>query len=151
MRKQVIIIACCCLLCGCSSTSNEVVPTEQPDLHEVVTSITWDNKEIDIKSPVSSYQIDGDQLIIYPYNNSDKHITLKKVLISNCRFWDTVEKGFEKENLKKTDRYSIVTNKSGMTYGYMPISKTDAYIATTDTLPSSYAQELLDILCSTNT
>lgn len=139
------VIMLCLLLMGCSSepvTESPVIPDKRPVMSE------FSNGSISMNSitPRTSYEDSGDVVCIYPYNNSDEHITIEKILVSDCGFWTTVISEYsESNNLVKRDRYSLITLSDGTTYGYIANSEDTAYVLRSS-LPSSYVEAVLDNL-----
>ena len=153
MRKSVITVLCLCLLfiTGCDEEIEEPV-VESVDLRPITTSIVWDNKVIQNISPVSAFESSTDMLQIFPYNNNDKHITIRKIIVSDNGFWNTVMLGYEgTENIIVTEQYSLVTNNKECTFGYIPIDYEWAYIVYSETLPSSYVEYVMKVLCNSST
>lgn len=153
MRNKIIyLLAVCVLLTGCTSTNDVPKIVQENALHNVSDSIVWDNMCINAITPVCAFETQGDVLFIFPYNNNDSHITVRKILISNNGFWDTVKNSYnESDNIRETDKYSLVTTMSAETYGYIPIDDEYAYIVTTGTLPSSYVECILQSICNLST
>lgn len=139
------VVMLCLLLVGCSSepvTETPVVPDKRPVMSE------FSNGSISMNSitPRTSYEDSGDVVYIYPYNNSDEHITIEKILVSDCGFWTTVISEYsESNNLVVRDRYSLITLSDGTTYGYIANSEDTAYVLRSS-LPSSYVEAVLDNL-----
>lgn len=149
MQKQAIIctLLFTALLTGCGEQDTEPV-IETPPLHEITTSVVWDNLTLSQITPVTSIVVSGDSLDIFPYNDNDMHITVKRILISDNDFWQTVFNTQDTENTMTCDEYSLITTSSGATYGYLEIDEESAYIAFTDSLPSSYVWSALEMLCN---
>lgn len=151
-NKIIYLLAVCILLTGCTSTNDVTEIVQENALHNVSDSIVWDNMRIDAITPVCAFETQGDALFIFPYNDNDSHITVRRILISNNGFWDTVKNSYnESDNMRETDKYSLVTTTSAETYGYIPIDDEYAYIVTTETLPSSYVECILQSICNLST
>lgn len=151
-RKHVtLIIMLAILLTGCSKAET-VEPTEVVETAYAMDSIIWDNKTFNAFTPVMSFESTDTMLTIFPYYASDQYITIEKIIISDNAFWKSVIKQYsDTEDLVKKDKYSYVTSKEGVTYGYLDgDTKTSGYLVTSK-LPSSYVDAALKMLCSTST
>lgn len=136
-------------LSGCGK-EKEVVAKQ--DLYPIMSQTVWDDITITAITPVCSFISDADSLKIFPYNNKDVYISVKKVVISDNSFWKTVEAEYKSTaNIKKGDGYSLITNKEHVTYGYVLINKEYAYVTSAAKLPSSYVQEVCKVICKSST
>ena len=152
MRIKTLILICLFLLIlsGCGDEQVEE-SSAVLDLHPISDSTVWDNITIEAITPVTAFEINDDALKIFPYNNNDKHITMRKIVISRNGFWNTVETIYDgSDNLHVTSDYVLITMSNHCTYGYVPIDDEWAYIVSTESLPSSYVEAFLRMLCSTN-
>lgn len=148
MRKRFYLIVFAVLLltaCG----SEPVIEPEPVFLHQQSSSIVWDNLNINQITPCNAYEFNGADLQIFPYYNDTKYITIKKIILSNNNFWDTVTEPYkDSENYQAFDSCSLFTLNNGMTIGIKPIDDENAYVVFSDTLPSSYVRAVLKILCN---
>jgi len=153
-KKLGLVILCLVLLCGCTTSKENINDTEVTTTEEslpISESIVWENITISNITPVTSFEIRGDGLFIFPYNNNNTHITLRKIFISNNGFWDTVVSTVSVDNVIVSDfGYELVTLPNGNTLGYVPIDDESAYLVKTETLPSSYVELVLEQLCNGN-
>lgn len=137
------------LLVGCASETEPETQAFVPEvrLHEPSDSIVWQGVSVPAITPVTAFENDGDSLKIFPYYNNDGYISLRKVLVSNNEFWNTVISTYlDSANAIVRDKYSYATNDAGVTYGLYSVSETTAIVAET-TLPSSYVDRVLQTLC----
>lgn len=152
MQKLLSMLILCStiLLLGCSNKNEETVSV--PDLRPIQYSCEWDSVSVNSITPVSTFETEDDCLKIFPYNNSESYIKIEKILISNNGFWDTVVKEYkDTNNVRVLDNFSYVTTASKVTIGYLPLDDEYAYIVSSDTLPSSYVEKVLEMLCNTST
>ena len=137
-------------LCGCSK--KEVVPPPAPELRSVQTSTVWESVSINAITPVSAFEVEDACLKIFPYNNHEAYIKVEKILISGNGFWNTVTEDYkDTNNIRYVGNISYITIPNGKTMGYVPIDNEYAYLVSTDTLPSSYVEKVLVMLCNTST
>lgn len=149
-KLPLMLILCATLFAGCGSKSEETVTAA--DLRPIQSSCIWESVSINSITPVSAFETEGSCLKIFPYNNSESYIKIEKILISNNGFWDTVVKEYEDtNNMRVLDNFSYVTTASKVTIGYLPLDAEYAYIVSSDTLPSSYVEKVLEMLCNTST
>ena len=150
MRKTIAcFVVLYALLVGCASeTQPETqMPVSEVCLHEPSDSHVWQGITIPAISPVTAFEEYGDTLKIFPYYNDNAYISLRVVLVSGNDFWNTVTSTYlDSGNAIVKDQYSYVTTENGITYGLLPVSETAAIVAET-TLPSSYVDRILEMLC----
>ena len=152
MQKQKVALIAAIMaisISGCGS--EEVVVEESVELRPIVTSITWEDMTIESFTPVTSMEATDSELSIFPYNNDERHITIRKIIISDNSFWDTVLSTVGDNNVIKKKEYSVITLSSGESYGYMEVGEDSAFIAYSADLPSSYVASSLEVLCSADT
>lgn len=93
-----------------------------------------------------------DTLEIHPYYNSSEHITMKKILLSDLPYWETIkESQSETAVVKEYDKYELMTQADGSTYGYYKESDDTAIICYSFDLPSSYVKVVMDRICQQDT
>lgn len=118
---------------------------------EISESFIWDNKEIQSITPSTSFETSNEILKIYPCSEVDSYVEVKKIIISENKFWKSVKNQFkDSNNLVEKDAYSYITLSDGKTIGYLKNDKETAYTVTT-TLPSAYVDLVLKVLCNTST
>lgn len=153
-KLAIVLIGVTMLLCGCGKQEEEVVsePVPVSHLHEPTESIVWNNMLLNGITPVTSFESTDDTLTIFPYYDNDAHITVRKIIISDNAFWNSVISQYiDSDNIKYVNDYALVTNTDGKSFGYIGIDEKTAYIISTDTLPSAYVESTLKLLCNTNT
>lgn len=135
------------LLVGCTS-EEEIVVEEVPPLHSIQDSISWNSISMNGITPVCAFETIDDELKIFPYYDSDAHISMKRIFISGNGFWDTFTKDYtDTGNIKVTDKYTLITTNTGNSMVLINIDSETAYVVESDTLPSSYVQLVADALC----
>lgn len=140
-------------LCGCGDTDKgeEVVSTEE-SLHEISDSVVWDGMTIKSITPVCSFELNGDDLQIFPHYNNTAYINVVKILISDKAFWKTVSTPFiDTDNYIKANGYELITTEDGNTLAYIRNSEEYAYLVSSNTLPSGYVSLVAEVLCKSNT
>lgn len=136
------------MLVGCGKGREVPEPTVPADLRPIESSVVWDSIIFDSITPVTAFDVTDSELRIYPYNNSDRYITISKILKSRNRYWETAESTYtESGNVLKTDYYSLITLPTSITMGYVDCDDEYAFLVTSD-LPSSYVKLVLEELCS---
>lgn len=140
-------------LCGCGDTDKceEAVSTEE-SLHEISDSVVWDGMTIKAITPVCSFELDGDDLQIFPHYNNTAYINVVKILISDKAFWKTVSTPFiDTDNYIKANGYELITTEDGNTLAYIRSSEEYAYLVSSNKLPSGYVSLVAEVLCKSNT
>lgn len=153
MQKYSLVFVICLalFLTGCSNESVEE-PVVETELRQVTTNAVWDNRNFDSITPVCAFESTDECLKIFPYNNSEEYIKVEKILISSNGFWNTVTNEFkDTNNVRVLDNYSYITTSSKVTIGYYALDDEYAYIVSTETLPSSYVEKVLEMLWITST
>lgn len=144
MRKIICsTLLCLGLLCGCSK--EEVVEeVPMPDLTEISDSYTYYDIGVKAIGEHCGFAEVDDGFEIHPFNNSPKHISVKRILLSENNFWDTILLS-EKEDsvVLRGKKFSYFTTVDGTTYGYYEVADY-GYIFTSYDLPSSYVKAVLD-------
>lgn len=141
----------CISLGGCASDKEDTSVIETPPLHGTVTDIQWEGLSLQAITPVCSYELQDSDLDVFPFNDNDAHITMKKILFSGNGFWDTVIREYvNTDNLVVTDKYTYVTFTNGATYGLLMSDVDYGYLVFTESLPSSYVKLVLDTICNTS-
>lgn len=147
--KILTLLLLCSVLIGCGQET--VVETVEPELRPISTEIVWDGLSLETITPVTAVEASDSEINIFPYNNNDAHITVRRILISNNGFWNAAISTYkDSENFRSTAKYSYVTLADATTYGYLPIDEEYAYIVFSSDLPSSYVELVLDVLCNSN-
>lgn len=145
--KTGLILLSLCFLCGCGKVEEPDVVV-QPDLRPVMTEYTWNELSLKGITPVTSFEEQGDEINIYPYNNNEQHISIRKIFISSNNFWSTVTDSYSgTENCIKRDKYTFITFDNQTTVCYFPIDEESAYVLES-TLPSGYVDLTAKMLCS---
>ena len=151
MFKKLMFVLCLVCLTGCAS-KEEAVVTEPPPISEQASYAYFDELEVPAIGPVCGFVSKSDSLEIYPYYNYNAHITLKKMLISENGFWDTlISTQSEDFVLTAEESYTVITTPNGVTFGLLPIDDEWAYLVETDGLNSGYVRVLLNKLCLPST
>jgi hypothetical protein len=152
VQKQALVcLALSIAILVCISREAVKADSEENTLRPVNDSIMWEDITFQSFTPCSVLELSGEDLLVFPYCDNDAYITVKKVLISDNGFWDTVVSEItNEENIRNCQNYSYVTLSNGTTLGYLPIDDESAYVCYTSVLPSSYVESTLDILWSTS-
>lgn len=153
MRNITILITLLCILltgCGEKVKSTEP-PIEEPIVAEpasnIMDSFTWNNITFDNLFPATIYEETEDGLKIFPCYSKDSYILVRKIVISDNRFWESVINQFgDKNNIRETESYSYVTTSNGKTVGYIQIDDIFAFVVSTETLPGGYVDVVLSSL-----
>lgn len=146
---SLVLLICCTVFCGCSEKNETSVEEESKPLREISSEIVWNDLTLSPITPVCAFEINGGQLDIFPYNDSDFHISMKVIFTSDNKLWSSVKRNYNgSDNLQVYEPFSIVTVENGTTYGYMDRDENSAYLVSTETLPSSYVVRLLEELCN---
>lgn len=140
------------LLCGCSEEVEEPVAYEPPPISTQAEFGYLDTFTIEAIGSVCGFNNVTDGIEIYPHYNNPSHILLKKILISDNDFWETILSSQSEDFiLTKRDKYTLITTPTGVTYGYYPIDKEWAILASTKGLNSGYLTLVMDNLWKQNT
>ena len=138
------------LCCGCGKEKSDEEVVVVQDLRPISTEVTWDNISIKQITPVTAFETDASTTKIFPFNNSDKYITIEKIVISDNGFWETLSTGYkDTNNFKTADSWSLITTTDSISIGYLQLDEENAYIVKTNSLPSSYCILVLEQLCQT--
>ncbi|MCM1234394.1 MAG: hypothetical protein NC489_30200 [Ruminococcus flavefaciens] len=148
MKQSFGILLCLALLLtGCSSAEGEIVEPSVPDISEQMDTAAIFGIEFEAIGPVCGFIIEDDAVEIHPYYNSSEHIQLKKILLSDRLFWNTIKSSVQDSAVVVSgDNYDMITVDSGITYAYKQLDDNWALIAKSDTLPSSYVKAVMDRL-----
>lgn len=141
MHKIIFVILLAVLLTACGKEEEEL-PVEEPvaeiSYGTVATDFEWQDRIMPSLFGRSSYEISGDDIVIYPYSDSPNCLTVHPVLINDIDFWSAVESSYgDSAEIATVDDLRLL-RVNDVTYGYLPISEDVALIAYTDTLPSFY-------------
>ena len=151
MFKKLICVFCLVCLTGCAK-NKDIEVVETPPLSERAESVYFETLEVEAIGPMCGFINTGDCLEIYPYYDFNSHITLKKILISENGFWDTlITTQSEDFVVTETESYTLITTPMGVTFGYLPVDDEWAYLAETEGLHSGYIRVLFNKLCLQNT
>ena len=149
MRKRFYLILLLALMLTACGEEPVIEVQEPPPLHNITDVFVWDSLVLESITPCNSYEAFGDDLQIFPYYNDTKYITIRKIVLSDTGFWETVSAPYKgTENFLSSDKYSLFTMTNGTTIGYFPMSDDYAYVVITDSLPSSYVVAVLNLLCN---
>lgn len=158
MRKKavvVIFILVSFLLAGCSNKSvneddtvNDVVESSS---RVILDSYDWENITVEKITPVTAFEVMGDELHIFPYNDGDDYVAVRIVYNSDNNFWGSVQNVYSgTDNFKEVGSTFLVTNETGVTYGMVEIDEEESYLVSSS-LPSSYVESVMLQLCRLST
>ena len=139
-------------LSGCKQKEIEEVAVEPPPISTQAEYGMLDTFTVEAIGSVCGFNnVDGG-LKIYPHYNNSAHILMKKILISDNDFWDTILKSQSEDFiLTQRDKYTLITTPTGVTYGYFPIDEEWAILGSTEGLNSGYLTLVMDCLWKQNT
>lgn len=148
MKRFVFIIFMCVSLCACGNQDVEPDVIEQ-DLTEQAESYDVFGKDFQSIGPNCGYTSTDDWIEIHPYYNATEHIKVRKVLLSDCNFFDVVVSSVKDSAIiQENSAYQIFTLTDGTTYGVIPLEEDWCLFLKSDTLPSSYVKIACDKLCN---
>lgn len=130
-----LILALALMLTGCSEEPEEIIEPHIP------VSTQGDNYvigNIHVESAGDSTGYIGlgnDSVNVYPYYDLSENITIRKIIISDQDWWDTITEGIE---VLDCGSFQIYQDTSGTSYGYMPVDDTHALFCKTVNLPRDY-------------
>lgn len=154
MRRTVIVLSLCAVvLCGCGPTVEKEQPVveEQPALAELSDSCDMFGTTFQSIGPMCGYVTSDDTVSIYPYYKSPEHIDVKRMLLSDRGFWDTVKANETDAVVAESDKYFTITLTTGTTYGVILAESDSVILIKTDSLPSAYVKVVCEKLCQSNT
>ena len=152
MFKRLVVIALLSLLCGCSKKEQVESDTGPPPISIQAEVGLLDEFTIDAIGSVCGFNNIEGGIKIYPYYNNPSHIKLKKILISENDFWNTlINSQSEEFILTKADKFTLITTPDGVTYSYYPIDTEWAIIGSTQGLNSGYLMLVMDGLWKQST
>ena len=140
MRKVVAVALCAILLTACTSETELPPEPELPPITTPAQSWSFEGLNVQGIGDVCGFQVTGDELEIHPFYNESKHIKVKRLLISEQQFWNTICESCTDAVRDKQQTFELLTLKSGVTYGYFEQDASTAFVFYTDTLPSSYVK-----------
>lgn len=151
-RRYLTLVAVIMLaVSACSPKETEEVESEivvdVPPLTTQADSWTAQGLTVYGIGPVCGFQELNNVLEIHPFFNESKHISMKKMIISETGFWNTLCKATSTAVYTKEDNFELLTLDTGVTYGYYQVDNETAYIFESDTLPSSYVKEVMRKTC----
>lgn len=150
MKKFLVTILLCCLLCGCGAEESAEDTYVEPDLTQRAEYYNVFGTEFPAFGPVCGFDEVDDVVKIHPYYNSDKHIEVKKILLSDRSFWKVVCESTTTPEVAEYKGFETMTTVDGVTYGYVPLSDKWALFVKSDSLPSSYVRMVCERLCKSD-
>lgn len=145
-KSLILLLMLSCFLCGCTSTE-EVEEVPMQPLTEISDSYTYGDIKVNAIGTHCGFSETDEGFEIFPYNNCSKHITVKRILLSENHFWENLLESEEADSI--VFRYkscSYFTTTEGVTYGYYEVGDY-GYIFSTFDLPSSYVKAVLSKTC----
>ena len=148
MRRVIAaLLFCIVLLTACGDEEDAMPVSNEPVLSEQADTMDIFGVEFKSIGPVCGYITTDDYVEIHPYYNSDSHIRVEKILLSDRGFWKTVESSVsESAVIQEKENYSLITLKDGTTYGYKESGDGYAIVAKSVELPSYYVKAVMDRL-----
>ena len=152
LKVSLTLLMACVILASCGNAKEEEkVVISKPPLHEISSSVVWNNKKLEAITPVTAFDTTEDVLTVYPYNGSDRYVSVQIISVSENNLWKSITEPYiNSANIVKGKRYSYVTLPNNVTYGYIPLSDESAYLVKSD-CPSAYLQKVCEMLCGTST
>ena len=145
MRRS-IVIACLISIClvGCGAEEEVEEEYAAPPLTEISDSYAFEDIGIKAIGTHCGFCDTDTGIEIHPYNDNTKHISVRKILLSDRPYWDTIlSSQVDNDTIVKTKKYSMFTTSEGISYGYYEVGEY-AYVFKSDGLPSSYMKAVLD-------
>lgn len=143
--------AACVLLTLCltACTNKEEAPSEPvtPPLTERSESYSYEGLTFYGVGSQTGFLETSEGLEIHPYFDNIKHILVKEVNLSGQGFWDTICKSDDTNVIEHFEGWDILTNTSGITFGFWQLDENNAWVFQTDSLPSSYVKVVMDKAC----
>ena len=150
MCRKCLVLICLplLLLVGCGKTEPEAVEEPEVILHTVSESFDDGTVSMNSITPTTAFETVDEEVHIFPFYNSDKYISLKKVFISDNGFWDTMTSAYtDTNNLKSYDKYKLITTEAGKSIVMLPYGDDSALLIESSDLPSGYVKAVADALC----
>lgn len=145
--RYTVLTLLAALLVGCSAKEPEPELPQTPPLSTQADVWTWGDITVGGVGSLTGFLETSEGLEIHPFYDNPKHILVKRIIISEQGFWDTLCKSSDDLDVTTLDNFSIITMPSGTSYGYWEISNDKAIIFESSSLPSSYVKEVMNKTC----
>lgn len=152
LKRVILLISLSALLLSGCAAEEPVEDVVEVTISQQASEGHIDNITVTALSPVGGFNNTDDGLEIYPHYNNSAHIYLKKILISENGFWETIIASQSEDYiLTVKDKYTLITTPTGVSYGYYPLDDEWALLAETRGLNSGYLRLVMDRLWSQDT
>lgn len=130
-----VVLALAIILTGCSEEPEEIIETHIP-VSAQGDNYVLGNVNIESAGDYTGYiGLDIDSVNVYPYYDLTENIMVRRIIISDQDWWNTVTEGI---GVIDCGNFQIYQDVSGVSYGYMPIDETHALFCKTVDLPMDY-------------